>query len=95
VAAPYQIRPPRFIAMVILVMAASGQPTNPPRFADYPVSTVYKGPVKPLQIGDPKKYSAVDLHCLGADSTYHNYAKVQSNFAGHFVVNCTCGTGDA
>ena len=85
---------PRLVGLFPLVTVTFGQPAKPPRFEDYPITGIYKGPVKPPHIGDPKQYSAVDLHCLGADSADYSYAKVRSNFAGHFVVeSCTCGSG--
>jgi hypothetical protein len=64
-----------------------------PRFEDYRVSSVYRGPVKPPKFGNIDQYTGTDVRCFGGDPV--EYAKgLQANFAGHFVINaCTCGSG--
>jgi hypothetical protein len=82
-------------ATLLAVAAAFAQaPVKAPRFEDYGVSSIYRGPVKPPHLGDPKQYDEVELHCFGGDSPDHSYASVRANFAGHFVIDaCTCGSG--
>jgi hypothetical protein len=83
-----------FLATATSVAQAPQQPVKPPRFEDYGVSNIYRGPVKPPYLGDPKQYDEVELHCFGGDSAEYSYAQVRANFAGHFVIEaCTCGSG--
>jgi hypothetical protein len=70
----------------------NGQLIASPRFDSYPVSNVYRGAVKPPDLGNRDRFQGTDLRCFGGDPA--DYAKEQVNFAGHFVLNtCTCGSG--
>lgn len=63
-----------------------------PKFTDYEVATVYRGPVRSPEFGDLNRYSGTDLRCFGEMPSY--YAAMPVNFAGHFVVDaCSCGSG--
>jgi hypothetical protein len=74
----------------LFLSLASGQSLKLPRFQDYRVSSLYRGPVKPPEVGNLDQYSGTDLRCFGADLGREE----QANFAGHFVIGtCTCGSG--
>jgi hypothetical protein len=80
------------LAFAIGINSAPAQSAKAPRFDDYRVSNLYRGPVKPPQFGRPDQYSGTDLRCFGGDPS--EYAKEPANFAGHFVIGvCTCGSG--
>ena len=81
------------LAVSLLLTVAPCQSNGLPRFEDYRVSSVYRGPVKPPKFGNIDQYTGTDVRCFGEDPV--EYAKgLQTNFAGHFVINaCTCGTG--
>ena len=89
---------PLFIAVIGWTLrAAPPPPSAPPRFEDFPVATVYRGPVKPPQFGDPQRFQGTDARCF-ADPVFSrgpgSYAGERINFAGHFVIStCTCGSG--
>lgn len=69
-----------------------GQPIEPPQFDNYRVPNVYKGKVKPPNIGNLDQYGGTDLRCFAGEPS--EFAKEQVNFAGHFVLGtCTCGSG--
>jgi hypothetical protein len=64
----------------------------PPRFADFPVASIYHRPVKPPNLGSPEKFEGTDIRCFGGDAS--EFAREHVNFADHFVIDaCTCGSG--
>jgi hypothetical protein len=45
------------------------QSTKPTRFEDYRVPSIYKGPVKPLHLADPNRYSGTaEGRCVGGEA---------------------------
>ena len=80
------------LATTGVVAVANAQSVVSPRFEDYSVRTIYRGPAKPPVIPDRTQLQGTDLRCFGADPSF--YSKTQVNFAGHFVVDtCSCGSG--
>jgi hypothetical protein len=80
-----------FIAILgWIVAAAQTVPSIPPRFEDFPVSTIYRGHVRAPDFGN--RFQGTDLRCFGGEPAA--WAKEDVNFGGHFVIGvCTCGTG--
>lgn len=73
-------------------VAGRSQATGVPRFQDFSVASVYSGPVRPPDFGNPDQYVGTDIRCFGGDP--QEYAGNRVNFAGHFVIGtCTCGSG--
>lgn len=89
----------RFLALTVGLLAFLGNPSltlasaaKTPQFNEYRVQTIYRGPVKAPDFGDPTQYTGTDLRCFGGDPT--RYASLVPNFAGDFVIGyCTCGSG--
>jgi hypothetical protein len=79
------------IAVAVLSNLAWGQESRPPKFADYHVTNIYSGAVKPPDFGRSEQYSGTDLRCFGDPAAY---SAMRVNFAGHFVLaTCSCGSG--
>ncbi len=73
--------------------AAQTAPSAPPRFADFPILTVYHGAVKPPELGNRARFQGTDARCFGIDPPFDGGPELV-NFAGHFVIaTCTCGSG--
>ena len=84
---------PRLLLLSLLPTLAPCQSSKLPRYEDYRVSNVYRGPVKPPKFGDLSQYYRTDIRCFGRDPAEYAENR-QANFAGHFVIDtCTCGTG--
>jgi hypothetical protein len=79
--------PSRSWVYPLFLALASAQPVNPPSFKDYRVARVYRGRVKPPEVGNLDNYSGTDLRCFGGAPA--EYVKERVNFAGHFVIG-TC-----
>jgi hypothetical protein len=63
-----------------------------PRFEDYSVSQVYRGPIHTPRFGRLSRYQGTDIRCFSADPEL--YTSEPANFAGHFVIRaCSCGSG--
>ena len=76
------------------IPATQAQSSRVPRFEDYPVQSIYRGPVKLLHLDDPNRYAdSAEGRCVGGEAP-PGYVPGPVNFAGHFVVEtCTCGSG--
>jgi hypothetical protein len=83
----------RFIALILVFGILPLHAANAsPRWADFPVTTIYHGSVNPPNFGAPEKFEGTDIRCFGGDAS--EFAKERVNFAGRFVIGtCTCGTG--
>jgi hypothetical protein len=80
--------------LLLLASLIGGQTPHAaaPKFQDYPVASVYRGPTKAPIFGGQSQYSGTDLRCFGGDPS--EYRQMRVNFAGHFVIDtCTCGSG--
>jgi hypothetical protein len=82
------------VAAATTAPAAPAKSPRPPRFVDYPVPTIYRGPVKPLHLVDPSQYAgSAEGRCVG-EEPLPGYKPGPVNFAGHLVIEtCTCGSG--
>ena len=84
----------RFSVFSALVLSCCFGQSNSvaPKFEAYRVEGVYRGPVKPPNVGRLDQYSGTDLRCFGEDPA--TYTSMRVNFAGHFILRtCSCGTG--
>ncbi len=80
-------------ACILAAVVLAGPPRPSPRFEDYRVATVYKGPVKPMHVADPSRYGGAEARCIRGEAP-EGYVPGPVNFAGHFVIEaCTCGSG--
>jgi len=88
------LRPLLAASPLLLASLTVGQTPHAaaPKFKDYPVASVYRGPTKAPIFGDLSQYSGTDVRCFGGDPS--EYRQMRVNFAGHFVIDtCTCGSG--
>lgn len=83
----------RLTALVLVLSFLPVQGADaPPRFADFPVTTIYRGSVKPPNFVSAGKLVGADVRCFGGNAS--EFTRKQINFAGHFIIDaCTCGRG--
>ena len=80
------------LMLTVLDGPASCAPMKVPRFRDYPVADIYRGPVRPPEVGSLSQYTGSDLRCFGEGAA--GFINQSINFSGHFVIAaCTCGSG--